>query len=158
MLKKAPLSPSLHFLLTSPTPNSSKLSEPRVSGRSSRERLVQKPISLEHTQVLLGLGQWFPFNKYFPQGHFTLGRQLFKGNRHAGWLCGLFRPLYPKNAHLTQETSLEFSLGGRGAQGQIDPGCRCSPRLHSTASVDGARGERPLPTGRRPDLQAVLPV
>ena len=119
---------------------------------------MQKPISLEHTQVLLGLGQWFPFNKYFPQGHFTLGRQLFKGNRHAGWLRGLFRPLYPKNAHLTQETSLEFSLGGRGAQGQIDPGCGYNLRLYSRASAEGARAKPPRPAGSRPSLQAVLPV
>ena len=96
----------------------------RVSGRCSRERLVQKPISLEHTQVLLGLGQWFPFNKYFPQGHFTSGRQLFKGNRRAGWLRGLFRPLYPKNAHLTQETSLAFSLGGKRRPGTNRPWVR----------------------------------
>ena len=87
---------------------------------------MQKPISLEHTQVLLGLGQWFPFNKYFPQGHFKSGRQLFKGNRRAVWLRGLFRPLYPKNAHLTQETSLPF------------PWIEEAPRDKPTLGVDTA--------------------
>lgn len=106
---------------------------------------MQKPISPEHTRVLQDPGQWFPFNKYFPQGHFTSARQLFKGNRRAGWLRGLFRPLYPKKAHLTQKRAPILAGWGEAPWEKASLAERVQPEAPGWLQAAG-RPPRPAPT------------